>query len=134
VTGLDQNVILNDGHWAAPLGAGEAKVGATYTPNSDDLAPTPEARTKLEHAAETLLQRPFQIRQHAAGLRLALPDKHPVAGRCPNDPRLGVLGGLGSKGVLLAPWLARQWWNHLSEGVPFDSAVDVARFWRGAAG
>jgi glycine oxidase len=134
VAGLSQNVIFNDGHWVAPQEAGEAKVGATYTPNSDDPAPTPEARTKLARAAETLLERPFQVRQHEAGLRLTLPDKHPVAGRCPNDPRLGVLGGLGSKGVLLAPWLARQWWNHLSEGVPFDSAVDVARFWRGPTG
>jgi glycine oxidase len=130
VAGLEPGVILNNGHWVAPLGAGEAKVGATYTPNADDLAPTPEARTKLERAAETLLRRPFQVRQHEAGLRLALPDKHPVAGRCPNDPRLGLMSGLGSKGVLLAPWLARQWWNHLSEGVPFDPAVDVARFWR----
>ena len=39
-----------------------------------------------------------------------------------------MLAGLGSKGVSLAPWLARQWWNHLSEGVPFDPEVDVARF------
>ena len=59
-------------------------------------------------AAERLLQRPFEIRRQETGLRLALLDKHPVAGRCPGDPRLGVLGGLGSKGVLLAPWLARQ--------------------------
>ncbi len=131
VTGLEPDVMLNDGHWVVPLVAGEAKVGATYAPSDGNLSPTNEARTKLERAAETLLQRPFQVRRHEVGLRLALPDKHPVAGRVPNQPQLGVLGGLGSKGVLLAPWLARQWWNHLSEGVPFDPTIDVARFWRG---
>jgi hypothetical protein len=41
---------------------------------------------------------------------------------------LGLLNGLGAKGALLAPILARQWINHLTEGVPFDPAIDVARF------
>ena len=56
------------------------------------------------------------------------PDKHPVVGRSPVDPRFGIFNGLGSKGALLAPGLARQWVNHLTEAVPFDPAVDVKRF------
>ena len=63
-----------------------------------------------------------------AGVRVNLPDKHPVVGRHPAMTRLGLLNGLGSKGALHAPALARQWVNHLTEGVPFDAEVDVARF------
>jgi glycine/D-amino acid oxidase-like deaminating enzyme len=62
-----------------------------------------------------------------AGARVYLPDKKPVAGRHPADPRLGVLSGLGAKGVLFAPALARQWARHLTEGAPFDPEVNVAR-------
>jgi hypothetical protein len=41
---------------------------------------------------------------------------------------LGVINGLGAKGALHAPALARQWVNHLTEGVPFDAEVEVGRF------
>jgi len=41
-----------------------------------------------------------------------------------------MIGGLGSKGALWAPGLARQWVNHLTEGVPFDPETDLNRFRR----
>ncbi len=130
-TDLAPDVILNHGHWVLPTIPGEAKVGATYAREVRDDDPTPAARAQLEHSARALLPRPFVVRRHETGLRLTLPDKCPVVGRSPHDSNLGVLAGLGSKGVLLAPWLARQWWNHLSEGVPFDPQVNVGRFWPG---
>ena len=72
--------------------------------------------------------RPFSVTGHSAGVRVNLPDKRPIAGRHPDNPRLGIINGLGAKGALLAPMLARQWVNHLTEGVPFDAEVDVRRF------
>jgi glycine oxidase len=126
--GWEPEVILNRGHWLLPLGAERAKVGATYAPHQADLVPTEVARRELESSARELVGRPFDVVAHEVGLRLTVPDKRPVAGRTWRDSRIGVLGGLGSKGALLAPWLARQWWNHLSEGVPFDPAIDLARF------
>jgi len=126
--GLDDNVILNRGTWVLPLGNGLAEVGATYEPGAAEARPTAAGRARLETDAGNLLGRPFEVRNHRAGLRLTLPDQRPVAGRSARDQSWGVLAGLGSKGVSLAPWLARQWWNHLSEGVPFDPEVDVARF------
>ena len=110
------------------MGKNEAKLGATYAPGVADLQPTAAARAQLECSAGSLLPHPFTVLRHETGLRLTTPDRWPVAGRCPRDSTLGIVGGLGSKGVLFAPWLARQWWNHLSEGVPFDLQADVARF------
>jgi len=63
-----------------------------------------------------------------AGVRVTLPDKLPVAGRHPEDPRLGIVNGLGAKGALFAPWLARQWSGHLARGAAFDGAIEVRRF------
>jgi len=128
VDGLDPEVILNRGHWILPVGPGRAKVGATAEPGRTDAVPTDEGRARLEASAAAILGRPFRVVNHEAGVRITLPDRHPVAGRHPDNPHLGVCGGLGSKGSLWAPWLARQWVNHLTEGVPFDPAVDVARF------
>ena len=128
VDGLAPDVVLNRGHWVLPLGPGMAAVGATHEPGVTDPAPTAAARGLLEASAAALLARPFTVIAHAAGVRVNLPDKRPVAGRHPADPRLGILNGLGAKGALLAPCLARQWTQQVATGAPFDAAVDVARF------
>jgi glycine/D-amino acid oxidase-like deaminating enzyme len=128
ISGLTPDVIVSCGHWLLPLAEGRAKVGATYAVGAHDPTPTTEAREELARAAAHLTDRPHAIRDQEAGLRLTLPDKRSVVGRCPAAPGVGVLTGLGSKGVLLAPWLARQWVKHLTTGASFDPAVDVARF------
>lgn len=128
VEGLAPDVILNRGHWVLPIGPGLAKVGATHEPGVTSLQLTAAARAALEASAHAILQRPFEVIGHEVGVRVNLPDRRPVAGRHPAYPRLGLFNGLGAKGGLWAPMLARQWVHHFTEGVPFDPEVDVARF------
>jgi glycine oxidase len=125
---LAPDVILNAGHWLLPLGKGRARIGATFEPGVVDLMPTAAARAALEKSATRFLPGGFSVVAQESGLRMTSADKHPVVGRSPADPRVGIFNGLGSKGALLAPGLARQWVNHLTEAVPFDPAVDVKRF------
>lgn len=120
--------ILNDGHWCLPVGKGEARIGATFELDRSDVEPTPGACAVLTDAARRLLGADCEILRQEAGVRVVTPDKHPIAGRHPNVPRCGVINGLGSKGALLAPWLAQQWTKHLKTGAPFDRAIDVRRF------
>jgi len=127
-TPIAEDVILNAGHWLLPLGNATARVGATFEPGVTDLTLTTRARDELERSAASLIGGDFAVIAHEVGLRMTSPDKHPVIGRSPRDPRRGLINGLGSKGALLAPGLARQWVNHLTEAVPFDPAVDVWRF------
>ena len=130
VAGLAPDVVLNRRHWIVPVGAGVAWVGATHTPGVREVAPTPAARFALEASARDLLgdAHPFVVTGQRAGVRVNLPDKRPVAGRHPSSPRLGLCNGLGAKGALWAPLLARQWVNHLTTGAGFDPEIDVTRF------
>ena len=128
--GLAPDVILNRGHWILPLGNGKAKVGATHCPGRRNLMLTPEARSGLEAGLRAMSLEPFVVTDQQAGVRTYLADKRPVIGRHPQNSGLGVLNGLGAKGTLFAPALARQWVHHLREGVPFDSELAVSRFWR----
>ncbi|MBS0662338.1 MAG: FAD-dependent oxidoreductase [Verrucomicrobia bacterium] len=127
-TGLEPGVILNRRHWVCPLDERTALVGATHEPGCDSPETSAVGRARLEESAADLLARPFAVREQWAGVRVQLPDRRPAAGRHPAQPALGVLNGLGSKGVLLAPWLARQWVDHLRSGVGFDPTVDCRRF------
>lgn len=132
VAGLEPDVTLNCGHWLLPVGAREAWVGATHEPGKIDTQVTSAARVALEASAKSLLgERGFTVNASFAGVRVNLPDKRPVVGRHFADSRFGLMNGLGAKGVSLAPMLARQWLNHLTEGVAFDAEVNVARFWKG---
>jgi glycine oxidase len=131
VDGLAPGVVLNCRHWVLPVGPGKAWVGATHEPGVRDSNPSPGAREMLIESATFLLKQAgeFAVTGHRAGVRVNLPDKRPVAGRHPDEPRIGVLNGLGAKGALWAPMLARQWVNHLTDGAPFDPEIDVRRFW-----
>lgn len=130
VAGLAPDVVLNRRHWIVPVGAGAAWVGATHTPGVREAAPTSAARRALEASARELLgeTHPFVVTGQRAGVRVNLPDKRPVAGRHPSSPRLGLCNGLGAKGALWSPLLARQWVQHLTTGAAFDPEIDVARF------
>ncbi len=130
VDGLVPDVVLHCGQWVLPTGAGEALVGSTHEPGVRDTTPTSIARATLAASAESLLGKAITITGHAAGVRVNVPDKRPVVGRHPLYSRLGLINALGAKGVLLAPWLARQWVNHVTEGVPFADEVALARFGR----
>jgi glycine/D-amino acid oxidase-like deaminating enzyme len=131
VDGLDPAVVLNRRHWVMPAGDSRAWVGATHEPGLRDSRATEAGRTLLETSARELLGGPFAVAGHFAGVRVTLPDKRPAVGRHPTREELGVINGLGAKGVLLAPWLAQVWAAHLEDGAAFPAEIDVRRFWRG---
>jgi glycine oxidase len=128
VDGLVPDVVLNDGHWVVPMPGRRAWVGATHEPEVANAEATSAGRADLEAAAQRLLRRAFVIKEHWAGVRVHLPDKRPVAGTDPRHPRRGLINGLGAKGALFAPTLARAWADHLLHGRPFDPAYALARF------
>jgi glycine oxidase len=128
VPGLEEGVILNRRHWLLPVGPGTAWFGATHAPGETAAEPTASARRALEAAAQALLDRPFTVTGQRCGVRVTAPDRRPVIGRHPGDPGLGLCNGLGAKGALFAPWLARQWREHIATGRAFEAATDLRRF------
>jgi glycine/D-amino acid oxidase-like deaminating enzyme len=67
------------------------------------------------------------IRQ-SAGVRPVIKiDNRPIVGVHPDQPRLAVLNGLGSKGALQAPFAANQLIAYLEKGTPVHPEFDVCR-------
>ena len=123
--------IIHGGVWIAPGGSpteGQPRlyrVGATYDWDQLDAGPTAMGRSSLIASLEKLLHRPYRIVEHQAAVRPILKHVHPVIGLHPRYPQLGYFNGLGSKGSLQAPFLARQLASHLVQQTPLEREVDL---------
>lgn len=103
-------------------------IGSTYDNRFTDDKPTPAFRQKTEIFLQQTLTLPFSVEDHIAAIRPATLERRPFAGLHPQHPRVGILGGLGTKGVSLSPWLSHQLVNRVLTGTPLQPAADVARF------
>lgn len=119
---------LSRGTWVLGGLAGTARVGATFAPDREDLEPSETARVKLLADAEAITGCALEVTGHAAGVRVAAPDRLPVVGWHPQRSWLGIFGGLSSKGTLWAPTLAAVWGAVLAgERTDFPEYVDLGR-------
>lgn len=114
--------------WLAPLQEGTYRVGATFDPGRTDGLPTELGRSELLSDLRRLTTGQFRVEQHHAGVRPTLADRKPLAGWLPEDPRIGVLTGLGAHGSLRAPWLAQRLVETWSLGGWATGEVSAERF------
>jgi glycine oxidase len=120
--------ILQEGKWLFKTQAGEILAGTTYSWDQLDETPTAYGRGQIEQAIPRLAQMSFQVIRHRAGVRPVIRlDNRPVIGRHPIHRSLAILNGLGSKGVLQAPFAAEQLIMHLEKEIPLHPDFDVCR-------
>jgi glycine/D-amino acid oxidase-like deaminating enzyme len=98
-------------------------VGARYIHNFVDAEPTADERAYLVAELDKVLDIPYEVVDHQAGIRPAVSGRRPVVGPHPMHPRLYLFNGLGTKGASLAPYFASQLVDHLLDDEPLDEAV-----------
>jgi glycine/D-amino acid oxidase-like deaminating enzyme len=130
IADLDLPYTLVNKLYLAQRAPGQFYLGATYEPRYTTVAPTEAgAHELLEQLRARILLPPLPSLEpmaHLSGLRPTSPDRRPLLGRHPHLP-FYFLNGLGTKGVLQAPWCAQQLWAHLA-GAALPAAIDLFRF------
>lgn len=111
-----------------PLGGDVFKVGATYAPWDKTPGPTEKGRLQLEEEARALLSCDFKVVAHKAGIRPTVKDRRPLIGTHPEFSNLHLVNGLGSRGVMLAPWMAECLVSSIFDGEPLPPDCDLSRF------
>ncbi|NNC69515.1 MAG: FAD-dependent oxidoreductase, partial [Flavobacteriaceae bacterium] len=71
---------------------------------------------------------PYTIITHEAGIRPTVKDRRPLVGIHPEKKQLAVLNGLGTRGVLLAPKMARLLYEALENRMDVPKEVSINRF------
>ena len=103
-------------------------VGATYNWTDKSNQPTEDGKQELISKLKTFLKCEFEVAQHLAGIRPTVKDRRPLVGRHPEYQNLYVLNGLGTRGVMIAPYVAEKLYHFIENNEPLDSEIDVNRF------
>lgn len=122
------SAIVNQGIFILPVRSGLVKIGATYSWHDLDWQTTEDGRAFLESKVRELLKIPFEVVAQQAGIRPSTKDRRPFVGLHPNQPVVGIFGGMGTKGVSLAPYLAEQFARHLLDGEDLEPEANISRY------
>jgi glycine oxidase len=125
---LPNNFILISGIFLIPVGDNKFRVGSTYEWKFNDPYPTESGKEKLKQSLIKLLNVPFEITDHTSGIRPTIKDRRPVLGSHKDFGNILIFNGLGTKGVVLAPYFADHFVKVLDGKERLMEEVDVERF------
>jgi glycine/D-amino acid oxidase-like deaminating enzyme len=128
IDNLPTNLIYKKGMTLVPLTDNTWWVGSNYIWDFTDTEPTTEFREKTEQLMKNWLKLPYRVLDHVAGVRPATLERRPFVGLHPQQPIIGILNGMGSKGCSLAPFFTKQLADHLVQGKSLLPEADIMRF------
>ena len=125
---LKENNIIKSSVFIIPLGDDLYRVGATYERTDKTNSPTNGAKIELLDKLHTFLKCDYDIADHVAGIRPTVADRRPLVGLHPTHRNIIVLNGFGSRGVLIAPAVSKQLFDHIEKGEVLPQEIDIKRF------
>lgn len=125
---LPEDFMIMSGMFIIPIGNHQFRCGATYEWKFKDELPTESGKEKLIDMLSNNLKVEFKIIHHTAGVRPTVKDRRPIIGHHKKYKNVSIFNGLGTKGVLLSPYFANHFVEHLEDGSDLMKEVDVKRF------
>lgn len=120
--------VLNKNLYVLPLGDNLYKIGASINWDKKEAEPTETGKNDLLERLSAFANFEFEIVDQQAGIRPTVKDRRPLIGSHPEFPRMAIFNGLGTKGVMLAPFFSSQLLNYLTENKPINREVNISRF------
>lgn len=105
------------------------KVGSTYDWSEFNETPTEKGGNELKEKLKGLIRVPYNIVQHHAGVRPSTLDRRPIIGPHPQYKNLFVFNGLGTKGVMLAPYLSKNFVYFYLNKSTLNTDVNIKRYY-----
>jgi glycine oxidase len=125
---LNLDVLLNANLFVLPIDEDVFKVGATYNWDDKTEIPTEAAKQELIERLKEVITCEFELIDHQAGVRPTVKDRKPLIGTHAGSNRIHILNGLGTRGVMLAPAMAKMLFENIENNKPLPSEIDIQRF------
>ncbi|KAB1068774.1 FAD-binding oxidoreductase [Tamlana haliotis] len=125
---LNIDYVLKAGVFLIPLGDDKYIVGATYEWKDLSHQVSEKAKNQLLGKLDKLISCEYQVVNQVAGIRPTVKDRRPLVGQHAEYKNLYVLNGLGTRGVMIGPYVAKQLFNFIENSTPLDTEITIDRF------
>ena len=125
---LNIDFVLKAGVFLIPLDNDLYIVGATYEWKDLTNKTTAKAEEELLSKLKKIIHGDFKVVNQVAGVRPTVKDRRPLVGQHSEYKNMFVLNGLGTRGVMIAPYVANQLYNFIENNSPLDTEIDINRF------
>lgn len=125
---LQPEAILKGGMHLIPLGNDRYKVGATYARDEFDTQPSEEKKQQIIIQLEKMISCDYTIVGHIAGVRPTTKDRRPLLGSLEEHENMYFFSGLGTRGIMGAPWLSERLLAFSEHNNQLPEEVSIGRF------
>ena len=125
---LNMDFILKSSVFIVPLENDLYWVGATYEREDKTHATTTKGKDELLEKLKKIITCNFEVVEQVAGIRPTTKDRRPLVGSHQKHKNIHVLNGLGTRGVMMSPFVAEQLFYHIENGDSLDKDIDIKRF------
>ncbi len=125
---LNFEATINKNMFLTHVQGNRYKIGATYNWELDQPYVTEAARAELVEKLAEFANFEYTILTQNAGIRPTVIDRKPLLGIHPTVKNAIVFNGLGTKGVMIAPYYAARLVDHVYADTKLESEVDIVRF------
>ncbi|WP_298545142.1 FAD-dependent oxidoreductase [uncultured Aquimarina sp.] len=126
--GLQLKEAVKSSIFIIPLGDDLYKVGATYNNQDKTQDITVSSREQLQMKLERFLKVDYEVVDQVAGIRPTIRDRRPLIGTHPEYENVHIINGLGSRGILIGPYVANKLFDFIENKRPLEKEIDIKRF------
>lgn len=105
-------------------------VGSNYQWEFENDQPSQQFYQHATTVLNNWLKKPYKVLAHKSAVRPATLERRPFVGFHPQFQNVGILNGMGTKGISLGPFFAYQLTQYLVYHFPIAPEADVHRFMR----
>jgi len=103
--------------------------GATYNWQELNDEPSEKGKQELQEKLQAITRAPYQVIAHKAGVRPSVKDRRPIIGNHPAYSNVFIFNGLGTKGVMLAPYFVQNFVLCYQQKVKIQPETNISRFY-----
>ncbi len=127
---LKMDFVLKSSVFVIPIGNDLYRIGATYDWDDKTNAITEWAKEELVKKFKTIVNCDFTIVEQVAGIRPTVMDRRPLVGRYGDGDNVYILNGLGTRGVMIGPYVAKELYDYIENNQGLNEEIDIKRFER----
>lgn len=127
-TDLKLNKIIHSGIITIPISNDTYYSGATFNWDINSIIPTEIARGEIINKIKKIRNFNYELIDQKVAIRPSVIDRRAIIGSHHKHKNLYLMNGLGSRGMLLSPYLADQLCSSIFDNKKINSEININRF------